>query len=104
MSQERARPRQGAGQFHALVLFALALHIGRGDRVDPHRLSAIGRHAARQAKRGTGKVQTSKTQTSKSETGKAQPKGTPKNVETRLPTGTISEDPRVKPPAKIPAR
>jgi hypothetical protein len=56
------------------------------------------------AKRGIGKVQTSKTQTSKSETGKAQPKGTPKNVETRLPTGTISEDPRVKPPAKIPAR
>jgi hypothetical protein len=43
----------------------------------------------------------------KSETGKAskaQPKGAAKNVETRLPTGTISEDPRVKPPAKIPAR
>jgi hypothetical protein len=46
-----------------------------------------------------------KTQTSKAEAGKAQPKGTAKkDVETRLPTGTISEDPRVKPPAKIPAR
>lgn len=51
------------------------------------------------AKRTAGK-----TQTSKAETGKAQPKGAAKNVETRLPTGTISEDPRVKPPAKIPAR
>ena len=46
--------------------------------------------------------------------GKAQPsirksqprneKKNEKNVETRLPTGTISEDPRVKPPAKIPGR
>jgi hypothetical protein len=51
------------------------------------------------AKRASGK-----TQTSKAETGKAQPKGTSKNVETRLPTGTISEDPRVKPPARIPER
>ena len=41
---------------------------------------------------------------SKAETGKSQPKGTAKNVETRLPTGTISEDPRVKPPARIPER
>jgi mono/diheme cytochrome c family protein len=51
------------------------------------------------AKRTAGK-----TQTSKAEPGKAQPKGTAKNVETRLPTGTISEDPRVKPPARIPER
>jgi hypothetical protein len=51
------------------------------------------------AKRAAGK-----TQTSKAETGKAQPKGAAKNVETRLPTGTISEDPRVKPPARIPER
>jgi len=51
------------------------------------------------AKRGAGK-----TQVSKAEAGKSQPKGTPKNVETRLPTGTISEDPRVKPPARIPER
>jgi hypothetical protein len=51
------------------------------------------------AKRGSGK-----TQASKAEAGKAQPKGAKKDVETRLPTGTISEDPRVKPPAKIPAR
>ena len=51
------------------------------------------------AKRAAGKAQTSK-----AEPGKAQLKGTPKNVETRLPTGTISEDPRVKPPATIPGR
>ena len=51
------------------------------------------------AKRAAGKAQTSK-----AEPGKAQPKGTAKDVETRLPTGTISEDPRVKPPAKIPGR
>jgi hypothetical protein len=51
------------------------------------------------AKRAAGK-----TQTGKADTGKAQPKGTAKNVETRLPTGTISEDPRVKPPARIPER
>jgi mono/diheme cytochrome c family protein len=51
------------------------------------------------AKRAAGKAQTSK-----AEPGKAQPKGTAKNVETRLPTGTISEDPRVKPPATIPGR
>ena len=31
-------------------------------------------------------------------------KAQPKNVETRLPTGTISEDPRVRPPAMIPGR
>jgi mono/diheme cytochrome c family protein len=36
--------------------------------------------------------------------GKSQPKKAEKNVETRLPTGTISEDPRVRPPAKIPGR
>ena len=42
----------------------------------------------------------SKTQASKADAGKSQPKNASKNVETRLPTGTISEDPRVKPPAK----
>ena len=47
---------------------------------------------------------TGKTQTSKADAGKAQPKNAAKDVETRLPTGTISEDPRVKPPATIPAR
>jgi mono/diheme cytochrome c family protein len=55
------------------------------------------------AKRGAGKAQTSKT-----EAGTAQPKGTnkgsKKDVETRLPTGTISEDPRLKPPARVPER
>ena len=49
----------------------------------------------------------------KSPAGKSQPKGEAKGPTTnattsapisRLPTGTISEDPRVKPPAKIPAR
>ncbi|MBX9778375.1 MAG: hypothetical protein K2Y71_28710 [Xanthobacteraceae bacterium] len=53
---------------------------------------------------GKAKRAAGKTQTSKAEAGKAQPKGTAKNVETRLPTGTISEDPRVKPPATIPGR
>ena len=47
------------------------------------------------AKAGAGKTQASKPQVSKSQ---------PKDVETRLPTGTISQDPRVKPPAKIPGR
>jgi hypothetical protein len=42
------------------------------------------------AKPGAGKVQTSKAQ--------------PKDVETRLPTGTISADPRLKPPARVPER
>lgn len=51
------------------------------------------------AKRVAGKAQASKSQVSKS-----QPKGAAKNVETRLPTGTISEDPRLKPPARIPER
>jgi hypothetical protein len=37
---------------------------------------------------------------SKSEVSKSQPK----NVETRLPIGTISEDPVVRPPAKVPGR
>lgn len=55
--------------------------------------------AKAKAKAGAGKAQVSK-----AETGKAQPKGTAKNVETRLPTGTISEDPRVRPPARIPER
>ena len=55
--------------------------------------------AKAKAKGGAGKAQVSK-----AETGKAQPKGTAKNVETRLPTGTISEDPRVRPPARIPER
>jgi mono/diheme cytochrome c family protein len=49
----------------------------------------------------------------KSQAGKSQPKGAAKGETTsatmsapvsRLPTGTISEDPRVKPPAKIPGR
>jgi mono/diheme cytochrome c family protein len=47
------------------------------------------------AKAGAKKSQVSKAQDSKSQ---------PKNVETRLPTGTISEDPRVRPPAMIPGR
>jgi mono/diheme cytochrome c family protein len=55
--------------------------------------------AKAKAKGGAGKAQVSK-----AETGKAQLKGTAKNVETRLPTGTISEDPRVRPPARIPER
>jgi hypothetical protein len=54
-------------------------------------------------KRAAGKTEAGKAQTGKAETGKA-PKSAPKNVETRLPTGTISEDPRVKPPAAIPGR
>ena len=41
---------------------------------------------------------------SKSAAGKTQPKNAEKNVETRLPTGTISEDPRVRPPASVPKR
>jgi hypothetical protein len=45
-------------------------------------------------KRAVGKAQASK----------SQPKGAEKNVETRLPTGTISEDPRVRPPARVPER
>jgi hypothetical protein len=45
----------------------------------------------------------------KAETGKAQPKDAATSATTsaptsRLPIGTISEDPRVRPPAKIPAR
>ncbi len=60
------------------------------------------------AKRAAGKTPTNKTPTNKAETGKAQPKSATtsadKNVQTRLPTGTISEDPRVRPPAKIPGR
>jgi hypothetical protein len=45
----------------------------------------------------------------KSQAGKPSPKGEAKSATTsapisRLPTGTISEDPRVKPPAKIPGR
>ena len=56
------------------------------------------------AKRPAGKAEAGKAQTGKAETGKAQPKSAPKSVETRLPTGTISEDPRVKPPAAIPGR
>ena len=56
--------------------------------------------AKAKAKAGAGKAQVSKAQESKSPASKSQSK----NVETRLPTGTISEDPRVRPPAKIPAR
>ena len=56
--------------------------------------------AKAKAKAGPGKQQASTSQTSK-----AQPKGAAaKNVETRLPTGTISADPRVKPPARVPER
>jgi mono/diheme cytochrome c family protein len=49
----------------------------------------------------------------KSQAGKAQPKDAAKSAITsattsaptsRLPTGTISEDPRVRPPAKIPGK
>ncbi len=50
--------------------------------------------AKAKTKAGAGKVQTSK----------AQPKNGEKNVETRLPTGTISADPRLKPPARVPER
>jgi hypothetical protein len=39
----------------------------------------------------------------KAQASKSQPKGE-KNVETRLPTGTISTDPRLKPPARVPER
>jgi mono/diheme cytochrome c family protein len=56
------------------------------------------------AKVQTGKVQTGKAQTGKADAGDAQPKNAKRDVETRLPTGTISEDPRVKPPARIPER
>jgi mono/diheme cytochrome c family protein len=66
------------------------------------------------AKRTAAKSQTSKAQAGKSQVNnsqdstspvsKAQPKNAAKNVQTRLPTGTISEDPRVKPPATIPGR
>jgi mono/diheme cytochrome c family protein len=52
------------------------------------------------AKAGAKKSQVSKAQDSKSPLSKSQPK----SVETRLPTGTISEDPRVRPPAKIPGK
>ncbi len=52
------------------------------------------------AKAGAKKSQAGKAQDSKSPVSKSQPK----SVETRLPTGTISEDPRIKPPAKIPGR
>jgi mono/diheme cytochrome c family protein len=46
-----------------------------------------------------------KSQANKSEVSKSQPqnvKSQPQNVETRLPIGTISEDPAVRPPAKVP--
>jgi mono/diheme cytochrome c family protein len=52
------------------------------------------------AKAGAKKSQAGKAQDSKSPVSKSQPK----SVETRLPTGTISEDPRVRPPAKIPGK
>ena len=53
------------------------------------------------AKRIGGKSQEAQSQTGKSQAGKSQ---IGKSVESRLPIGTISEDPRVRPPAKIPAR
>ena len=57
------------------------------------------------AKRGAGKSQVSKSQVNKAQESKSPvSKSQPKNVETRLPIGTISEDPRVRPPAKIPGR
>ncbi len=45
----------------------------------------------------------------RSPAGRSQPKGAAKSATTsapvsRLPTGTISEDPRVRPPAKIPGK
>ena len=46
--QERARSRQGADQLHAVVLPAPALHEQQRVGGYAHRLSAIGRHAARQ--------------------------------------------------------
>ena len=52
------------------------------------------------AKAGAKKSQAGKAQDSKSPVSKSQPK----NVETRLPIGTISEDPAVRPPGKVPAR
>jgi hypothetical protein len=51
--------------------------------------------AKAKTKAGAGKVQTSKAQTKNTEKN---------NVETRLPTGTISQDPRLKPPARVPER
>jgi mono/diheme cytochrome c family protein len=62
-------------------------------------LQSVDTPPAKKAKGTAGK-----TDTSKAQTGKSQPRNAKKDVETRLPTGTISEDPRVKPPAKIPAR
>ena len=57
------------------------------------------------AKRGAGKSQVSKSQVNKAQESKSPvSKSQPKNVETRLPIGTISDDPRVRPPAKIPGR
>jgi hypothetical protein len=46
--QERARPRQGTDELHAVVLPAPALHEQQRVGGYAHRLTAIGRHAARQ--------------------------------------------------------
>jgi mono/diheme cytochrome c family protein len=40
----------------------------------------------------------------KSQAGKSQPKSPDTSAATRLPTGSISEDPRVRPPAEIPGK
>jgi len=53
---------------------------------------------------GKAKRTAGKTQAGKMEASKAPPKSAEKNGETRLPTGTISQDPRVKPPARVPER
>ena len=57
-------------------------------------LQSVDTPPAKKSKGTAGKTQTSK----------AQPKNAEKNVETRLPTGTISQDPRLKPPARVPER
>ena len=57
------------------------------------------------AKRGAGATPTGRTpQPGKADAGQAPPKNANKDVRTRLPTGTLSEDPRIKPPARVPER
>jgi hypothetical protein len=53
---------------------------------------------------GKGKRGVKASQAGKSQPSKAQPKSAETNVETRLPIGTISADPRLKPPARVPER
>jgi hypothetical protein len=56
------------------------------------------------SKPAAGDPQTGNTQTSKAPATKSQARGGDKGGESRLPIGTISEDPRVKPPAAVPGR